>query len=103
MEGLGSLLLFAVFFYLIMRYGCGAHMMHGGHGGHGDARGGGKGSKYIDPVCDMEVETDKGYGKMYQSTLYRFCSKSCLDKFDSDPEQYLNKDDNKIQGSGHDM
>lgn len=92
MEGLGSLLLFAVFFYLMMRFGCGAHMTHGrgGHGGHGDG-----GVKHVDPVCGMEVETDKGYGKMYEDTLYRFCSKSCLDKFDVDPEHYLNKDKGK--------
>ena len=32
MEGLFSFLLFAVFFYLMMRFGCGAHMGHGGHG-----------------------------------------------------------------------
>jgi hypothetical protein len=29
-----SLLLFAALFYIMMRFGCGAHMM-GGHGGHG--------------------------------------------------------------------
>jgi hypothetical protein len=29
-----SFLLFAVFFYLMMRYGCGAHMVHGRHRGH---------------------------------------------------------------------
>ncbi|MEE9598461.1 MAG: hypothetical protein V3V96_16940 [Acidiferrobacterales bacterium] len=34
MEGLFSLLLFAGIFYLMMRFGCGAHMVHG-HGGHG--------------------------------------------------------------------
>ena len=33
MSGLGSLLLFAAFFYFMMRFGCGAHMVHG-HGGH---------------------------------------------------------------------
>ena len=32
MEGLFSLLLFAGFFYLMMRFGCGSHMAHGGHG-----------------------------------------------------------------------
>lgn len=95
MEGLGSFLLFAVFFYLMMRYGCGAHMMHG-HGGH--AHGKDSATKHIDPVCNMEVESDKGYGKMYQGTLYRFCTRSCLDKFDADPEQYLNKGHNKEQG-----
>ena len=36
MRGLLTLLLFGGFFYLMMRFGCGAHMVHGGHGGHGD-------------------------------------------------------------------
>lgn len=89
MEGLGSFLLFAVVFYLMMRYGCGAHMMHGGHEGHGKATDIDK--KHIDPVCDMEVKADQGYGRMYQATLYRFCSKRCLDKFDETPEEFLNK------------
>ncbi len=95
MEGLGSFLVFAVLFYLLMRYGCGAHMMHG-HGSHGDSHDDGKGAKYIDPVCDKEVETAQGYGKMYQETLYRFCSRKCLDKFDADPELYLNKERGEI-------
>lgn len=90
MEGLGSFLLFAVLFFLMMRYGCGAHMMHG-NGGHGHPHRDG-GRKHIDLVCDMEVEEDQGYGKMYHGTLYRFCSKSCLDKFDANPNLYLNKE-----------
>ena len=44
MSGLLSLLLFAVFFYFMMRFGCGAHMVHGhggheGHDGHGSGTG----------------------------------------------------------------
>lgn len=91
MEGLGSFLLFALFFYLMMRFGCGAHMVHGhgGHGGHGQH--GDKGGKFVDPVCGMDVDPDKGYGKMYQGEPYRFCSRSCLDKFDAEPEKYLNQ------------
>lgn len=94
MEGLGSFLLFAIVFYLMMRYGCGAHMMHGhgGHGKHGDSKDTNNNIKHIDPVCDMEVEAEQGYDQMYQGTLYRFCSKSCLDKFDAAPENYLNKE-----------
>ena len=91
MEALGSFLLFAVLFFLMMRYGCGAHMMHG-HGGHGRSHSAGEGSKHIDPVCGMEVEAEQGYGKMYHGTLYRFYSKSCLDEFDANPESYLNKE-----------
>jgi len=38
MDGLFSLLLFAAFFYIMMRFGCGAHMVHGHghHTGHGE-------------------------------------------------------------------
>tara|TARA_R110002111_G_scaffold151735_4_gene218465 strand:- start:263 stop:562 length:300 start_codon:yes stop_codon:yes gene_type:complete len=97
MEGLGSFLLVAVVFYLIMRYGCGAHVMHGNHEGHGRSTNADLDKKHIDPVCDMEVAADQGYGQMYQGTLYRFCSKRCLDKFDATPEDFLNKQ----RGSDH--
>lgn len=93
MEGLFSLLLVAVVFFLMMRFGCGAHIGHGGHGhqhgehaGHGAADGGG-----VDPVCGMQVATDSGYTKVHQGTLYHFCSRNCLDKFEADPQQYLEK------------
>ncbi|MCF6282073.1 MAG: YHS domain-containing protein [Candidatus Polarisedimenticolaceae bacterium] len=88
MEGLGSFLLFAAFFYFMMRFGCGAHMMHG-HGGHKQSHGNNSDAKHHDPVCGMEVKMDKGYGKMHEGTLYRFCSRNCLDKFDTEPERYL--------------
>lgn len=89
MSGLLSLLLFAAFFYLMMRFGCGAHMVHGhgdhgGHEGHGTAEGSTK-----DPVCGMEVAPGEGYAKMYQGRQYRFCSKKCLDQFDGEPQRYV--------------
>lgn len=93
MDGLVSLLLFAVFFYVMMRYGCGAHMVHG-HGGHGQHEDKGHGqhtpaaSRSVDPVCGMEVAPDKGYTKMYEGRQYRLCSRACLDKFEANPQQY---------------
>ncbi len=40
MEGLFSLLLIAGVFFLMMRFGCGAHIAHGGHGHqHGEPDG----------------------------------------------------------------
>ncbi|HHI94189.1 MAG TPA: YHS domain-containing protein [Gammaproteobacteria bacterium] len=101
MEGLGSFLLFAALFYFMMRFGCGSHMMHGHSKGNASGHDDG-GSKYVDPVCDMEVETEQGYGKMYRGTLYRFCSKSCLDKFDDEPERYLNKQQTMTEGKHND-
>lgn len=88
MEGLFSFLLFAVFFYLMMRYGCGAHMVHG-HGSHG-GHGGEQEINHVDPVCGMQVAMDQGYGKMHQGKLYRFCSRNCLDKFEAEPAHYPN-------------
>lgn len=89
MEGLGSLLLFAVFFYLMMRFGCGAHMIHGhgGHSGHGDANVPQGDRK--DPVCGMDVAEGEGYSKMREGRQLRFCSRQCLDKFELSPEQYV--------------
>jgi YHS domain-containing protein len=88
MEGLIWLLAFAGFFYLMMRFGCGTHMVHGRHGGRsGHGRGtGGEGGK--DPVCGMQVAADSGYTKMHAGTRYWFCSKPCLEKFDAEPARY---------------
>jgi YHS domain-containing protein len=94
MSGLLSLLLFAAFFYFMMRFGCGAHMVHG-HGGHeghaGPASGTGErvdSSTAKDPVCGMEVQPGEGYAKMHQGRQYRFCSKKCLDQFEVEPQRY---------------
>ena len=89
MEGFGSLLLFALFFYLMMRFGCGAHMIHG-HGSHSD-----NGSPNAvqgnrkDPVCGMEVAQGEGYSKTHQGRQLYFCSRKCLDQFEVAPERYV--------------
>ena len=91
MHGLLSLLLFAAFFYLMMRFGCGAHAVHGnqrGHEGHGGiGAGAGEGSTK-DPVCGMTVEPDKGYTKNDEGRVWHFCSLKCLDKFEAEPQRY---------------
>lgn len=94
MEGLGSLLIYALLFYLMMRYGCGAHMIHG-HGNHGGHKEGGSG-KFIDPVCGKEVDEDQGYGVMHKGDLYRFCSRHCLDQFDEQPSIFIHKHSREV-------
>jgi len=89
MEGLLWFLIVGGLFYFMMRYGCGAHIVHG-HGGHnGHAGHGGSEDEHTDPVCGMTVTADQGYGKMHEGTLYRFCSRNCLDKFEADSDKYL--------------
>ncbi len=90
MDRLISFLLFAAFFYLMMRFGCGAHVVHGSHGDHeheghhGEDKGSSK-----DLVCGMPVESGQGYAKHVQGRELHFCSKQCLDKFEAEPQRYL--------------
>ena len=81
MEGLITFLLFGALFFVMMRFGCGAHVQggHGGHGGHGGPGGekgaeghaghgpggGGVSTGSKDPVCGMEVAEGQGYAKMH--------------------------------------
>ena len=100
MEGVFSLLLFAGLFFVMMRFGCGAHMGHGGHAGHDESRqdraGGHAGHDQhgamaagaVDPVCGMEVAAGAGYTRLQGGREYRFCSRACLDKFEASPQKY---------------
>ena len=93
MEGLFSMLLFAGLFFVMMRFGCGAHMMHGRHASHKHGSQSKNMQIHIDPVCGMEVDVEQGYGNIHDGNLYRFCSRDCLDTFESDTERYLKDQD----------
>jgi YHS domain-containing protein len=94
MRGFLTLLLYAGFFYLMMRFGCGAHMVHG-HGGHGNGEHAGHGGhggqeeSAKDPVCGMLVGPGQGYIKNHEGRELHFCSRNCLDKFEAAPQRYL--------------
>lgn len=86
LKSLGTLLFWGLLFFVMMRFGCGAHMMggHGRHGGHGA----GSGNK--DPVCGMDVDPEKAAGaSVHGGKTYYFCSTSCRDQFEQAPEKYL--------------
>jgi YHS domain-containing protein len=96
---MGTLLYFAVFaglFFLMMRFGCGAHVMgHAGqsHEGHHGERDEGRigwttPETAIDPVCGMSVRTDGSRSSIYLGTVYYFCSAEHRDTFEADPERY---------------
>lgn len=45
-----------------------------------------------DPVCNMEVDEKKAAATSeYKGKTYYFCAKSCKEKFDKEPENYLKK------------
>ena len=45
-----------------------------------------------DPVCGMDVNESQAAGKSdYKGKTFYFCSPSCKQKFDQNPEQYSQK------------
>jgi heavy metal translocating P-type ATPase len=47
--------------------------------------------KYRDPVCSMMVTANPDKLVRFQGRPYYFCSQSCIDKFNADPQAYLPK------------
>ncbi len=42
-----------------------------------------------DPVCKMKIDENKAAGSSdYKGQTYYFCSLSCKQKFDKEPEKY---------------
>ncbi|UTA66352.1 MULTISPECIES: YHS domain-containing protein [Emticicia] len=44
-----------------------------------------------DPVCGMKVKKDAKFRSVHKEKEHLFCSKSCKEKFDSNPEKYVKK------------
>ncbi len=91
-------------FVLMMRFGCGAHMM--GYGkGQGDRPSspteppveGTEGPKdlvwvaperAVDPVCGEAVRPAKAKSSIYKGEVYYFCTRDCREIFEAAPQQY---------------
>lgn len=89
MQSLLYFLLWAGLFLVLMRFGCGAHVMghRRGHGGHhpGQDRtafGQHASQEEMDPVCGMTVKTASAKSSLYSGLAYYFCSTTCRDKFE---------------------
>jgi len=59
------------------------------HGGHGNHAASAAPEEFTDPVCGMRVAEDTPLRTEYAGETYRFCGKSCLTKFQADPQRYL--------------
>lgn len=80
-------LFLAGMFFVMMRFGCGSHIM--GHGHHGAPSGGAPPSESdTDPVCGMTVATATAKTSAYQGRVYYFHSLECRDKFEATPAAY---------------
>ena len=90
-------LIIGALFFLMMRGGCGAHVMGHGHHQHGggdqapDPMGivpasGPAGMR--DPVCGMTIDIATAKTSVYRGIVRYFCSDECRGKFEASPEAY---------------
>lgn len=105
MENIAYLLVWAVLFMVMMRFGCGAHIMGHRHGHYGHHRTGddrlSAPAQAIDPVCGMTVATAQAKSTVYGGKAWFFCSPACRDKFEASPEQYARLDAPAPSGEPH--
>ena len=92
MSTLAYFLLWGAFIFLMMRFGCGAHVL-----GHGHHRDGTKAnstplwvppSTAVDPVCGMTVEPAKAKSALSEGHVFYFCSEGCRETFEASPKSY---------------
>ena len=93
------LLMWAVVFFLIMRFGCGAHVTGHGRQHAGNRPGPGPDARWAppakaeDPVCGMTVDTANAKSAVDEGHVYFFCSQNCRDKFERNPAAYARPSD----------
>lgn len=82
---------------VVMRFGCGAHVMGHGHRPDGTKPGaaplvGGAlwapPGKAVDPVCGMSVEPATSRSAVHDGHGFYFCSQDCREKFEAMPASY---------------
>lgn len=109
MNTLFYFLVWAAIFFLMMRFGCGAHVM--GHGSDDaqsdDAQSSNRSgmdqlrwvppTKDTDPVCGKTINTDGAKSSVHDGTVYYFCSRDCREIFEAAPNQYLGSNSDKRQ------
>ena len=103
MEALLYFVFWGALIFLIMRFGCGAHVM--GHK-HGSGKNRSKADtdsgrdalwvppvKDIDPVCEKTVSTDAAKPSVHAGRVYYFCSRECREVFEAAPDLYVSDTD----------
>lgn len=106
MEALGYFLFWALMIFLMMRFGCGAHVM-----GHktSPAKHNGKGEteetrdliweapeKDRDPVCRKMIQTDTAKPSIFNGHVFYFCSRECREAFEAAPDIYIGEINNLL-------
>lgn len=102
MESLLYFALWAAAIFLMMRFGCGAHVMGRGHGGGKTEKERETGhdstlrwvppEEDLDPVCGETVKTERAKPSVHAGNVYYFCSRECREAFEAAPDLYVGGD-----------
>lgn len=89
-----NIAIFAAALVLMVRFGCGRHMMgHAHSAAHAGARGDASSARHdaIDPVCGMSVDKGSARSASFEGRAFYFCSDSCRRTFEASPADYAVK------------
>lgn len=96
MDTLLYFLLWGGLIFVMMRFGCGAHVTGQGHAHRDDGQAAtGGGIRWIapitdtDPVCGMSLSTKDAKSAVHGGTVYYFCSSKCRETFEASPQTYV--------------
>lgn len=98
MDALIYFLIWGAAIFLMLRFGCGAHVMgHSRHGGEARAKGGADPGELrwvppgsdVDPVCGKTVHPDRAKPSVHDGRVYYFCSRECRELFEAAPQLYV--------------
>lgn len=93
MQTVVYLVMWALLFVFMMRFGCGAHVMghthhrHHGRNPHQTSKPGAP-AEAIDPVCGMKVSTSSAKSSVHRGHAFFFCSADCRDRFEAAPDNF---------------
>jgi len=101
MEALVYFLLWAGLIFLMMRFGCGAHLMGHAASQHPKQRGKTTGDAAdlrwvppktdVDPVCGKTVDTGSARSSVHDGYVYYFCSRDCREVFEAAPHLHIDR------------
>jgi len=98
MDALTYFIFWAALILIMMRFGCGSHVL--GHGQHGSGKKSGHSRdagdvRWVppdtdtDPVCGMKVQTKNAKPSVHNGMVYYFCSRECRERFEAAPDLYI--------------
>lgn len=107
MEALLYFAFWAGLIFLMMRFGCGAHIMgHAGPQSHAESNSNGSPKwippeEDIDPVCNKKIVTKGARSSVHLGDVFYFCSRECREVFEAAPDLYIGKNKSETHELEH--